>query len=1572
MRTYLILLLFIAIFSSLNLKLEENVIPINLSEKTETKYRYNISTKETYKIFTTSDKYIYFLEFFNDTEVHDINNQTFKKLVCISSLNDSIIIYPKEIVEKETYFYVVSIKNDEVEAQMEKRTDFHISFLLNKNLINIIHVKENEEKIITLSSSENSVVFSFWKYEYLENFDSGNIYPINRTLFTRYNESIIKLEKDSVYIFIAEKYIINSPIYSIDIFVSSLDVDKNISLEYNMIYLKENDDYHISFPNSNLSRILKLSKKTIDSKITLNGEIILSSNNIYYNLTEEQINNGIIINVTNGDALIEILFSSNDDSEVLSNYSIKDYKLTKLYTIINIPKIKCTYDFQISSKNKNKLKLFEFGYNHKISKNNYFYSWINFSEAYDEKGIDLLITSPYLYRTETDEDEYQIFEIVLNQEQLDNDIYLSYNPTSYYEYLHKPIDEKTCEYIIGNISSILNKYYIYKDIAKNPPEIEGLPNYQHQPIDLLGSLRNITKINRTHFNFYQDIFKVISTVRDGHLSIILKTIENSIDLSSTAFCSPFELYIDNNNVNNISVIKMRAFNKCLEFMPEYKDRIIKYIEDHIDIPILFINGSKPFDFIQNFGTYQLFKSKHAKFTYSLNSYSKITSVVLAPYDLSDIIDIKYEFENGDIMGANYILFNQKQLNNIENQDEFEEFYRSFFYNQPNPYLIPNIFQVHNLFLKKKDLLFEDAQDKIEWNYTTVDDNLKCRVDKEHKKNVFLQKSFSFSSLENALYVMIKCSELFYSNDFQIIGIEDSNGGGYANLYEIWHQLIQQKTLDKSYRSLIINNDSIDFFKKNKYYSGYSNIETCKYYSSIEDMGKIIDDYGNNDFHNRSKVYDFIDKNGRKILEKIREKNFLSKNLKKSTDILIFTDGFCFSACSGFIKAFQNTGGAIIVGYNGNPNITIPKEFDGSQSSSSVSGFDSEEYYALQNLGYYVPGITYSESFDDSYQKNNGDGQIPREYSFEIFNKSAPIPREYSVDPVDRRVPIYSSYSDDLYEKFLYYADNIFDEFKTKCNKNNSKLVLDNENCSNNLNAFEKGGNPCGDNGEWDKNKCQAYYCELGYYYDQYQNKCVLDICTHINETEYYINNDSYMITKEFTVEPDSEIVLHLSNHSYIYFIESEVNDIISYNNFGQEHFNGTNLCIFNYESQNSFDYDIDINYYKNIQTSTKIKITTVETIPNIISNFNFNFDSIENEQYINLIGENQLIYTFQLKEKSIVFTHSFNKGIKAYYHEFNFDISPQEIINIDPNKFKESTNNPVIMKENKTYIFIMKTPQNIASNLFTWIRHFNANENIIISNDRFLYLTEQNFDYNLYFESNSNTIYIKLCSQTTNAEIEILNNNIILNKTNKYFLWDKNMNKLSLRLKNNNSALIEFFYELKNINNLDINQKTFDLVRGHFYMIECKKSDKIESIKVNLESNKELSLILYSNFVKDNHLGGTPSELSFNTKYLTTIFLVPNEQLDDDENFNILIRTKNNATLSLELNKEKDDGNNQDNKSNEDNNDLPNWALILIILFSALIILAIILIAIRYYYNKKHNELDNIEAGKLLNSEETD
>ena len=105
----------------------------------------------------------------------------------------------------------------------------------------------------------------------------------------------------------------NFTIFNIEIFISKAQVNKNLNLfsDNDYLYLKASEEFYvINFPYFfDYNRVLKLSKKSYNSIVTLNGDIILDSKNHYYELNEEQMNNGIEIEVSNNDCLIELLFS---------------------------------------------------------------------------------------------------------------------------------------------------------------------------------------------------------------------------------------------------------------------------------------------------------------------------------------------------------------------------------------------------------------------------------------------------------------------------------------------------------------------------------------------------------------------------------------------------------------------------------------------------------------------------------------------------------------------------------------------------------------------------------------------------------------------------------------------------------------------------------------------------------------------------------------------------------------------------------------------------------------------------------------------------------------------------------------------------------------------------------------------------------------------------------------------------------------------------------------------------------------------------------------------------------------
>ena len=365
-------------------------------------------------------------------------------------------------------------------------------------------------------------------------------------------------------------------------------------------------------------------------------------------------------------------------------------------------------------------------------------------------------------------------------------------------------------------------------------------------------------------------------------------------------------------------------------------------------------------------------------------------------------------------------------------------------------------------------------------------------------------------------IILNCIDLFYSNNFPIIGIENQNGGGYIILAQIFNQLLQVKLKEH----MFFSGRNTDLYREafKRIQGEIIDIETCEPFNDLDDfMDGIKDDYSNKTksiIHKRTKTFNFGSKENKNSLENFRKIFMDNGNAKRPTDIIIFTDGFSFSATSLFIKGFQKAGGAITVGFNGNPQLSDDL-FDASQSPTNVLTFNDSVYFQnLNELGFFINGISASESFGDNYMEKNS------------------IPLEYDFDLVDERVDIYNEYSDEIYQTFIDKGKEIFKKYNQdkKCNKRNKKLLYDN-NDKKTCYKFDDdehahGGYQCNDYGTW-SDICVPYYCDIGYYYNTYTKKCVKDICKEEIKTNPL--KDSW--SDDINPNPKSEQVL--SNYAII-------------------------------------------------------------------------------------------------------------------------------------------------------------------------------------------------------------------------------------------------------------------------------------------------------------------------------------------------------------------------------------------------------------------------------------------------------
>ena len=316
------------------------------------------------------------------------------------------------------------------------------------------------------------------------------------------------------------------------------------------------------------------------------------------------------------------------------------------------------------------------------------------------------------------------------------------------------------------------------------------------------------------------------------------------------------------------------------------------------------------------------------------------------------------------------------------------------------------------------------------------------------------------------------NQILSSNKYPIIVIESYNSGGYVDIALLLQKILNYNLVSNRLKVTLGPNKKLNnIINKNMY---FYNTETCNTNNIMK--SKIYEDnFGNNITHYRTQFYLLY--NTKKLYEQINSKTYE----RKPTEIIIFTDGFSYSATSLFIKDLYESGNAIIVGYNGIPNEKRKKDkFNASQSPSMVIGNFSQILFNdddLATLSYYklCLGAPFSPSYNDKYQ-NNSLLQIPREFTIEL---------------IDERSSIYGSYDDTRYDEFIEEGLRIFKHYNHSCNPNHTNLLYKSD-CQ-----FEDkhthGGYLCGNNGNWSQ-ICKPSYCDHGYYFDTYLKKCKKDQC----------------------------------------------------------------------------------------------------------------------------------------------------------------------------------------------------------------------------------------------------------------------------------------------------------------------------------------------------------------------------------------------------------------------------------------------------------------------------------------------
>ena len=650
--------------------------------------------------------------------------------------------------------------------------------------------------------------------------------------------------------------------------------------------------------------------------------------------------------------------------------------------------------------------------------------------------------------------------------------------------------------IIDQISSAFKDVYAFNEITKNPPQPEYDKNYYNK-INLQEQLRNINTNNIGKYKFYQEIRQIIDSLGDYHVSMKLL---NSYPLELLYFSDPFIFKIKQYENKSRIFGEFRFSQEVYEYFSnnDNNDTIYDIIKRNLNVPIKSINGVDPFEFITNFGgDFKKLKNEQATFRAKFKEHNDLTKLNFFNYPLSSDYFNNYTvvYDNEQNFSTEYIFISLIPLDDDDNYEKLNYFKK-------------NIKSINNLttMINENEIIINNMAkiNKIDWNYN-YRDQLSCFVDEDNKVNLYNISSFSNGLDQYFIETIENCTLLFDNNTYPIIVLNYFNTGGVINSSQYLLELLSPYTTINIYSAIrktdIIQNTS----EVNELLSIYSDSEKCyslNYTSLTKNIKKVY--YGNDISDSLFGPFIFNGKEFRKKVTSFKQK---LKNKRNPTDILVYSDGFTYSAAAIFIKYLQYYGGAITAGYFQNQNLKL-------NETPFNSGLSPSVLFIHDILKYLEP-----KGYEELYNTYGITLQMPGIQTF--YNmKDYEYPLEYDISPVDEIVNIYEPFKD--YDLFINESLKIFEKYKTKCNPNNKKLIFITNECDGKFgNTYTHGGYECGSDGVWTKT-CVASYCDEGYIFDHINKKCIIDICSELEvkpEQEDKIGNESnsYMIIIIFII-----------------------------------------------------------------------------------------------------------------------------------------------------------------------------------------------------------------------------------------------------------------------------------------------------------------------------------------------------------------------------------------------------------------------------------------------------------------------
>ena len=389
-----------------------------------------IEPKASYKFININPELIYIFE--TDSNDLDLNLNNSKALKKLNRLVYNRFLTVNNLGSESKQIKITSISS--LNINIEQLTEYkYDDVTMKKKFSNvyIIDTKDNTNLISFFDSFEDYNEIYYTKYS-PENISPKDIHPIKLDKFTKIEKGkLITLDKSSTYIIIDKVF--DYYFSSFEYFISPMEnLENNIKLKESNekhLYLDINSaggNFIIDTSDITGTRLIRLSTKTKDSKITINDNYILDKNNMYYELKKDQ---EFQFKVENQNALIEFLY--NFGNETSYNYIEENNKTLDNALIISILiKLDFPGDYIIKF-DSNKNKAFGVSICGKNSKGNYhYYSYECLSKLIFGFSYEETIKKEKYQNISLKENETYNLYINIRKTDLNQNIYLTYYPVN--------------------------------------------------------------------------------------------------------------------------------------------------------------------------------------------------------------------------------------------------------------------------------------------------------------------------------------------------------------------------------------------------------------------------------------------------------------------------------------------------------------------------------------------------------------------------------------------------------------------------------------------------------------------------------------------------------------------------------------------------------------------------------------------------------------------------------------------------------------------------------------------------------------------------------------------------------------------------------------------------------------------------------------------------------------------------------------------------------------------------------------------------------------------------------------